>query len=64
MLLKVGGLLIVDNAERYLPHSRRTPESLKGPVRPEWREFLARVADWRPVWTTNGVTCTALWIKT
>jgi SAM-dependent methyltransferase len=63
-LLRSGGMLIVDNANRYLPHLSRSPESLRGAPDPTWSTFAERVAAWRLVWTTNGVTDTALWIKT
>jgi predicted O-methyltransferase YrrM len=67
-LLRPGGLLVLDNAERYLP--RATPSRAPG-ARHEadgygdeaWRDFAARVAGWRCLWTTDGVTDTALWTK-
>jgi predicted O-methyltransferase YrrM len=63
-LIKPGGLLIIDNAERYFPYPSRSPERLRGQPCNSWREFLARVAGWRLIWTTSGVNDTALWIKT
>jgi hypothetical protein len=63
--LRTGALLIVDNIERYLPDvPTSSPERLRGQVSPVWSEFRARVAGWRRLWTSNGVTDTAIWIKT
>lgn len=66
--LKPGGLLVVDNANWYLPCSvpSRSPGSRRmnaGPATPKWEEFLRRVSSWRHLWTSNGVTDTAFWIK-
>jgi len=62
--LRLGGLLVVDNVERYLPSTTRAPERLTGAPSAVWLEFQHRVADWRSIWTSNGVTDTAIWIKT
>jgi predicted O-methyltransferase YrrM len=62
-LIKPGGLLILDNAERYLPYSTRSPERCRGETEASWRLFLERVAAWRLMWTSNGVTDTAIWVK-
>jgi hypothetical protein len=62
-LVKMGGILILDNAERYLPFPSRSPERLLTDPQPAWREFLQRVAGWRMIWTSNGVTDTALWFR-
>ena len=65
--LKKGGILILDNAERYLPNDFKIPESirnnLKG-VSENWKNFNKNVETWRKIWTTNGVTATLLLIKT
>jgi predicted O-methyltransferase YrrM len=63
--LRPGGLLIVDNIERYLADvPTRSPERIRTQVTPVWTEFRTRVASWRRLWTSNGVTDTAIWIKT
>ena len=62
-LIKTGGLLIVDNANWFIPHSTRSPTSARTVASPGWSEFLFRVANWRLIWTTNGVTDTAMWFK-
>lgn len=64
--LKIGGLLIVDNANWYLPHATRAPGSLgpQGwPPTARWQVFADAVADWRVIWTSDGVTDTALFVK-
>ncbi len=67
-LLKPGGILIVDNCNWYLPtpkHSRSpfSRNSHLGPYTQEWAAYLEGVQGWRRIWTTNGVTDTALWVK-
>ena len=66
--LKPGGLLIVDNANWYIPrsHPSRAPGSrslLDGFASAEWALFAQRVGGWRCIWTTNGVTDTAIWVR-
>lgn len=64
--LKPGGLLIFDNANLYLPCRSISPNSrslTQGAASPEWATFLQRVKEWRCIWTTNGVSDTALFIK-
>ena len=66
--LKTGGIAIVDNANWFLPREpkSRAPNS-RGPAdgcaNAEWQEFHRRVADWPCIWTSNGVTDTAIWTK-
>jgi hypothetical protein len=66
--LASGGIAIVDNANWFLPREpkSRAPNS-RGPVdgyiSAEWQEFDGRVADWPCLWTSNGVTDTAIWTK-
>lgn len=63
--LSPGGLLVVDNANWYLDRPSRSPQSRhgKGPVDSNWAEFEDRVKDWRAIWTSSGVTDTAMWFK-
>lgn len=64
--VRPGGLLIVDNANWSLPSDSRSPASrsrLDGPVSSEWQLFWDRVASWRCIWTSNGVTDTAIFIR-
>jgi hypothetical protein len=65
-LLKAGGLLIVDNANWYLPCQSRSPKSTSpddGPVSEAWAEFSDATRQWPLTWTTDGVTDTAMWMK-
>lgn len=66
--LKPGGALIIDNVERYIPRAEksRSPNARAlsdGFQSPQWERVGALLASWRCVWTSNGVTDTALWIK-
>lgn len=63
-LVKPGGLLIVDNANWFIPHPTRSPASASNVASAVWGQFLSRVADWRMIWTSNGVSDTALWFRT
>lgn len=63
-LLRSGGALIVDNANWFLPSLSRSPNSVRQkPTTDTWAEFLAQVRTWRSIWTSDGVTDTALWVK-
>jgi predicted O-methyltransferase YrrM len=62
-LLKPGGLLILDNAESYLPVDTRSPWHVERPVTPLWEQVAEEIADWRRLSTSNGVWDTVLWIK-
>jgi predicted O-methyltransferase YrrM len=63
--LAPGGLLLVDDIHWFLDHPTYAPHARqgKGPRDDDWRQFGELVADWRCVWTTDGVTDTAIWIK-
>ena len=61
--VRKGGLVVIDNAERYLPSSARGPEALGPSEEPpslEWRAFANAVADLRKVWYDCGVWSTLL----
>ncbi|RZI96474.1 MAG: hypothetical protein EOO67_00140 [Microbacterium sp.] len=62
-LLRPGGLLVLDNAETYLPSTSRSPWHVERPATDAWTEFVDLTRGWRRIWTTNGVWDTALWIK-
>lgn len=67
-LLKPGGVLIIDNVERYLPrealhaapNARRLQDGCESAI---WSDVEASIKDWRKIWTSNGVTETAFWVK-
>lgn len=64
--LKPGGFLILDNANWFLPCSTKSPASINiksSAATDDWMRFNESVAEWRSIWTTNGVWDTALWIK-
>lgn len=64
--LKPGGLLIIDNVERYLPSASRCPYArgpLDGYASETWRQFASLTHRWRRIWTSDGVTDTALFFK-
>ena len=64
--LRPGGVLIVDNANWNLPQRTYSPASRRpedGPATEGWARFLSAVGGWRRVWTSNGVTDTALYFK-
>lgn len=65
-LLKPGGALIIDNANWYLPFPSRSPNSVlreeKLPTE-AWRAVHSEIRSWRRVWTSSGVTDTAIFLK-
>jgi predicted O-methyltransferase YrrM len=64
--VKLGGLLVVDNINWYLPSDTISPTSRRpsdGCASAAWSDFAAAVRDWRRYWTSNGVTDTCIWFK-
>lgn len=61
--LRPGGMLIIDNANWFIPHETRSPASVKSPPTDAWEEIGRTLLDWRCIWTSNGVTDTGLWFK-
>ncbi|HKQ50076.1 MAG TPA: hypothetical protein VJZ71_18515 [Phycisphaerae bacterium] len=64
--LRPGGMLAVDNINWYLPCSSHAPNSRRasqGPVSSEWGRFHEATRNWQCVWTTSGVTDTAIYLK-
>jgi predicted O-methyltransferase YrrM len=65
--IKVGGILIIDNVNRYLPSVTASPASLRPPATPPtatWQQVAAVLSDWRQIWTSSGVWDTAIFVKT
>jgi predicted O-methyltransferase YrrM len=63
-----GGLLVIDNANWFLPSRSRSPNSRRprgadAHASPIWREVAEALEGWRRIWTSNGVTDTAIWIR-
>jgi predicted O-methyltransferase YrrM len=61
-----GGIIIIDNANRYLPHATRSPASLGSEGRPRterWHAVAATLATWRQAWFSNCVTDTAVFFR-
>ena len=64
--IRPAGVIVLDNANWFLPSNSHSPNSRTyetGPVSDEWQQFLNLVKDWRMLWTSNGVTDTAFFIK-
>jgi predicted O-methyltransferase YrrM len=64
--LRRGGLLVIDNVNRYLPSNSIAPRSRSfsdGPSSHLWGEVHKIVKDWRVLWTSSGVTDTAIYFK-
>lgn len=64
--IRPGGIMIIDNANWYLPHDSTSPDSRpknSAPASEEWARFLDRVKNWRLIWTSSGVWDTAIWFK-
>lgn len=65
--IRPGGMLIIDDVQRYLPSATRSPASLRpqaAAATPGWEQAAAVLARWRRIWTTNGVSDTAIFVKT
>lgn len=65
--IKIGGLIVIDNVNLYIPNdATRSPDSRKisdGYSSEDWKKFGESVAEWRMIWTSNGVYDTAIWIR-
>lgn len=62
-LLKPGGLLVLDDANSFVPSGTRSTWKVTRPASPLWAEVMEKISDWRVIWTTNGVSDTAIWTK-
>lgn len=66
--LKPGGILIIDNVERYIPRDPKTfspnaRSTYDGYASEVWEQVGALIENWRFIWTTNGIADTAFWVK-
>lgn len=64
--VKHGGLLIIDNVNWFLPSESRAPASRTtalGPNGPIWAESAEILSDWRLIWTSSGISDTAIFLR-
>ena len=64
--IRPGGIIVIDNVERYLPYesiSTGSKPNFLPPISVEWSHFLNRVNDWRFIWTSNGIWDTVIRFK-
>lgn len=63
--LAPGGVLVIDNIERFLDYPSHSPDARRGrgPRNDHWAQFQSSVATWRMIWTSSGVSDTAIWLK-
>jgi predicted O-methyltransferase YrrM len=64
--VRSGGLFIVDNVNWFLPSSSRSPNSRRtrdGADGAVWSQVLPTLQNWRRIWTSSGVTDTAIFFK-
>lgn len=65
-VIRPGGVLIIDNVNRYLPSKSISPNSrsyVLGPNGPIWKKISRSIAEWRSIWTSSGVWDTAFFFK-
>ena len=66
--LNPGGLLILDNANRFIPNRHldshtTVHECRAAPRSAAWARIMEHLEDWRWINTTNGIWDTRFWIK-
>lgn len=62
--IRPGGMLVVDNINWFWPSPSRSPSSARSwDGATKWREVADLLEPWRVIWTSSGVTDTAIWIK-
>jgi hypothetical protein len=66
--LKPGGMLILDNANRFIPNRMGSENSTvheprSEPRSPVWAQIMEQFEDWRWINTSNGIWDTRFWIK-
>jgi predicted O-methyltransferase YrrM len=60
--VRPGGMIIVDNVQRYLPCESGSPAAIGAgsrPINADWQRFADATAGWRQLWTDNGIENTA-----
>jgi hypothetical protein len=61
-----GGILVIDNANWFLPCNSFAPNSRKiedGPNGKVWLQVQKHISKWRRIWTSDGVCDTAIFFK-
>jgi predicted O-methyltransferase YrrM len=62
--IRPGGMLVVDNINWFWPRPSHSPSTAKSwDSATKWREVADVLEAWRSIWTSSGVTDTAIWIK-
>jgi predicted O-methyltransferase YrrM len=64
--IRPGGMLVIDNVNRYLPSLTMSPASLRPPAAPAtaiWEQVAAALVGWRRICTSSGVWDTAIFVK-
>jgi len=63
--VRPGGIIIVDNVERYIAMQTFSPEAIEdaNKMKATWKTFRQETKSWRLFYTTNGVTDTAFFFK-
>ncbi len=65
-LLKNGGLLIIDDANHYIPCNSWAPNTRSfkdGPLDSEWARVLEEIKGWDAIWFGNGIKETVVFRK-
>lgn len=60
--IRPGGMIVVDNVQRYLPHQSNAPTAIAANGQPDgdlWKKFANAVSTWRKHWTSDDVEDTA-----
>jgi predicted O-methyltransferase YrrM len=66
--LKPGGLLIIDNANRYIPNRSLGKHSTiheprNEPRSPKWERLIKQLEEWRTILTSDGIWDTRMYVK-
>jgi hypothetical protein len=66
--IEPGGLLILANASRYVPHHiggrvTTVQKSSAEPFSPAWAELMCQLESWHSVFTTDGNSDTRFWVR-
>jgi predicted O-methyltransferase YrrM len=64
--VRAGGIIMIDDAHRYLPSNSTAPYAIPKNSRclsPSWDDFLNQVKSWRRIWLSDGIYVTAVFFK-